>query len=263
MVGGGHAGVGQERRRASRIPVGALRERRAARSEYARARFTIWAAENGYLDAVRAAVEAAGRTFDKEIHDLYVSPVIAKALLDADPTLGARPRTCVSTAQDAVPADDRTSPTTRCSTPWTTSSDSSRPTDGKLPLTLVVLDEMQQYIGDDNDKALAVQNIVEGCSAPVREPGAVRRDRPERPDATKAWPSSRCLIRVRNSVKVLEPDFRAVFHDKNRGMGMGLAIVRTIIEAHGGQIRAENQASGGAIFSVTLPVIAMSTEHFG
>ena len=38
-------------------------------------------------------------------------------------------------------------------------------TTGKLPLTLVVLDEMQQYIGDDNDKALAVQNIVEGCSA--------------------------------------------------------------------------------------------------
>ena len=51
--------------------------------EYARARFTIWARENGYLDAVRAAVEAEGRTLDKEIHDLYVSPVIAKALLDS------------------------------------------------------------------------------------------------------------------------------------------------------------------------------------
>ena len=38
-------------------------------------------------------------------------------------------------------------------------------TTGKLPLTLVVLDEMQQYIGEDNEKALAVQNIVEGCSA--------------------------------------------------------------------------------------------------
>ena len=38
-------------------------------------------------------------------------------------------------------------------------------TEAKLPLTLVVLDEMQQYIGDDNDKALDVQHIVEGCSA--------------------------------------------------------------------------------------------------
>src|SRR3954454_6130133 len=56
--------------------------------EYARARFTIWAQENGYLEGVRAAVESKGRTYDKEIHDLYVSPVISKALLDADPTLG-------------------------------------------------------------------------------------------------------------------------------------------------------------------------------
>src|SRR5207244_2418130 len=38
-------------------------------------------------------------------------------------------------------------------------------TDGKLPLTLVVLDEMQQYIGDDNAKALDVQLLVEDCSA--------------------------------------------------------------------------------------------------
>ena len=56
--------------------------------EYARARFTIWAKENGYLDAVRGAVAAEGRSLDKEIHDLYVSPVIARALLDADPSLG-------------------------------------------------------------------------------------------------------------------------------------------------------------------------------
>ena len=57
--------------------------------------------------------------------------------------------------------------------------------------------------------------------------------------------------------------FEAFFTTKNRGMGMGLAIVRTIIDAHGGQIRAENQTGGGAIFSVTLPVIAMQPEHFG
>jgi signal transduction histidine kinase len=37
-------------------------------------------------------------------------------------------------------------------------------------------------------------------------------------------------------------------------MGMGLSIVRTIVEAHGGQVRAENQTSGGAIFHVMLPL---------
>jgi signal transduction histidine kinase len=37
-------------------------------------------------------------------------------------------------------------------------------------------------------------------------------------------------------------------------MGMGLAISRTIIEAHGGKIRAENNPARGATFTLTLPV---------
>ena len=133
--------------------------------EYARARFTIWAFKNSYLEAVRSAVEAQGRTFEKEIHDLYVSPVIAKALLDTEPTLGNSVKDVRDLLKTQFP------PTTRDITDdemFEVMDDVLRlqsTTEGKLPLTLVVLDEMQQYIGDDNEKALAVQNIVEGCSA--------------------------------------------------------------------------------------------------
>ena len=35
-------------------------------------------------------------------------------------------------------------------------------------------------------------------------------------------------------------------------MGMGLSIVRTIVEAHKGEIRAENNYQGGAVFRVSL-----------
>ena len=41
---------------------------------------------------------------------------------------------------------------------------------------------------------------------------------------------------------------------KEQGLGMGLAIVRSIVEAHGGQIDAANVADGGARFAFSLPV---------
>ncbi|HEX8258643.1 MAG TPA: ATP-binding protein, partial [Allosphingosinicella sp.] len=41
---------------------------------------------------------------------------------------------------------------------------------------------------------------------------------------------------------------------KPDGMGIGLSICRTIVEAHGGKIWAENRRRGGAVFRFTLPV---------
>ena len=56
--------------------------------------------------------------------------------------------------------------------------------------------------------------------------------------------------------------FEAFFTRKPRGMGIGLAICRTIVEAHGGQIRARNRSEGGSTFEVSLP-IAGAAGHIG
>jgi C4-dicarboxylate-specific signal transduction histidine kinase len=42
---------------------------------------------------------------------------------------------------------------------------------------------------------------------------------------------------------------------KARGLGIGLTITRTIVDAHGGTIDARNNPEGGATFTVTLPRI--------
>jgi PAS domain S-box-containing protein len=48
--------------------------------------------------------------------------------------------------------------------------------------------------------------------------------------------------------------FEPFFSTKPEGLGMGLSIVRTIIEAHGGQIWTEGKAGNGAVFHVRLPL---------
>ncbi|MBR0818984.1 sensor histidine kinase [Bradyrhizobium liaoningense] len=59
-------------------------------------------------------------------------------------------------------------------------------------------------------------------------------------------------ILAENVTEIFEPFFTT----KTQGMGIGLSIARTIIEAHGGRIWAENAPSGGAVFHISLPLVS-------
>ncbi|MET0533314.1 MAG: ATP-binding protein [Steroidobacter sp.] len=51
--------------------------------------------------------------------------------------------------------------------------------------------------------------------------------------------------------------FESFFTTKQEGMGLGLAIARTIVHAHGGKIWQEGTSAGGAAFKFTVPLQAV------
>lgn len=132
--------------------------------QYAPARLAIYLKNNGLYDKVLNTIEGAGKEFRNELRNLYVSPVLAQALIESGATFGETASEVSTALQHQFPtvhdiSNDEMLETFEEVLKLQSSSD------GKLPLTLIVLDEMQQYIGDDSAKALNVQDLVEGCSS--------------------------------------------------------------------------------------------------
>src|SRR5258706_13935416 len=97
-----------------------------------------------------------------------------------------------------------------------------------------------------------IVNAIEATSRTSQEPGEVLI-------STGKDGSNAVLVAVRDSGPGLDPEdlgrlFDAFYTTKAGGMGMGLSICRSIIEAHGGRIWATANVPQGAAFQFTLPV---------
>jgi len=132
---------------------------------YPEARLVIWLKQEGHYDHVRTRVEQLGKTLDNELHNMFVSPVLAQALMDAIPGFGASAvdvRTTLK-AQYQLTGEDITDDEF-VRTVKDVLQLQADPL-GKRPCTLLVFDELQQFIAEDPTRTLHVQNIVEACSS--------------------------------------------------------------------------------------------------
>lgn len=127
--------------------------------QYNQAQLVLWMKREGILAAVEAELTAAGRSLAQELPHMYVSSHLAKALLKARPDLAHSEADARKLLKEQFPQV-----TDVTSEQMTNAIEAALAVDGKFPLTLVVLDEVQQYIGADAEKAFQVQEVTETLS---------------------------------------------------------------------------------------------------
>ncbi|MFA0082797.1 BREX system P-loop protein BrxC [Vibrio breoganii] len=127
--------------------------------QYHLARFVMWLKAEGALDKVKDLIEAKGKQWEKELKNLHVSPILHDAIFKSVEGIGSDSKEVREMLRAQYKIVDDVS-----NDEMVTAIVDAISNEGELPLTLVVLDEVQQYIGDNVQKAFDVQEVVETCS---------------------------------------------------------------------------------------------------
>jgi C4-dicarboxylate-specific signal transduction histidine kinase len=125
----------------------------------------------------------------------------------------------------------------------------------EVAIKLELAPELPPVLGDSIQLQQVIVNLlmngIEAMNSVTDRPRTLR----VRSESQK---NGQIRVSVRDSGIGLSADvmgrlFEPFFTTRQKGMGMGLPISRSIVEAHGGKLWAESNGSGGAIFQFTLP----------
>jgi len=126
---------------------------------------------------------------------------------------------------------------------------------GGVALRTALADDVPAVHGD----AVQLHQVMLNLIMNAIEATSMISDRPRELLIESATGPDGVLVRVHDSGKGVDPEhlhrvFEPFFTTKPHGIGMGLSIARTIVEAHGGRLWASPGSPFGAIFQFTLPV---------
>lgn len=132
-------------------------------TQYHHFKFYYWAKQEGIFDELKAHVEAAGKVFQREYENLFVSTTLANAILAVKPGFATNEAGVKEYLKlnfkrvDSINRDEFIHTIREEILPLTFGN--------KIPCTVLVLDEVQQFIDRDGGKAIDVQNLAQDlCS---------------------------------------------------------------------------------------------------
>lgn len=126
------------------------------------AQVALWLAANGHLDAVRDHITANGGDLNQELGEYNLSTLLAAAILASDPEFASSAKDVRAALRSQFPPDTRSFSTDETIALLRNILEYAG--GGQVPPSLIVLDEVQQYISGDGGRAMEVQNLVESVS---------------------------------------------------------------------------------------------------
>ena len=209
--------------------------------QYPQAKFCLWLHSQGHFEAVKSAIEAAGKLFERELNNLYVSGPIARAVIECDSEFSAGE----AEAKQPIKAQFLPQKSDITTSEFLRTAKEALALvgrEGRLPCTLIVLDEVQAFIDDSNERSVLVTEVAEAIAkqfdSHVMIVGAGQSALTDMPLLEKML--DRFTIRIPLSDAEVETVTRQVLLQKK---STAVGDVRSLLDKHSGEISRQLQGT--------------------